>query len=63
MEIQEGGAYGRLLKYNVKENTTTVLLQGLRFPNGVAFSKAKDFLMLTETSLMRWYFTHTEEQA
>ncbi|KAJ8641761.1 hypothetical protein MRB53_018455 [Persea americana] len=44
---------GRLLKYNTKTRTTTVLLRNLQFPNGVSLSKDGSFFIFCEGSLGR----------
>ncbi|KAK1309811.1 hypothetical protein QJS10_CPA08g00003 [Acorus calamus] len=41
---------GRLLKYSPSTKETTVLLQGLQFPNGVSMSKDKSFFVFCEGS-------------
>nr|QHD64718.1 strictosidine synthase-like 10-like protein [Oliveria decumbens] len=48
-----GDNTGRLLKYNIHNKETTVILKNLYFPNGVALSKNKDFLIFAETSACR----------
>ncbi|KAL8095277.1 protein STRICTOSIDINE SYNTHASE-LIKE 2-like [Apium graveolens] len=48
-----GDKTGRLLKYNIHTKETTVILKNLYFPNGVALSKNKDFLIFAETSTCR----------
>eukprot|EP00271_Cylindrocystis_brebissonii_P015761 TRINITY_DN38764_c0_g1_i1.p1 TRINITY_DN38764_c0_g1~~TRINITY_DN38764_c0_g1_i1.p1 ORF type:complete len:446 (-),score=54.93 TRINITY_DN38764_c0_g1_i1:668-2005(-) len=53
LEILEGNGYGRLLKYSARTGKTEVLLSGLAFPNGVALSKDKDYLLFCETSLFK----------
>ncbi|XP_021716037.1 protein STRICTOSIDINE SYNTHASE-LIKE 10-like [Chenopodium quinoa] len=44
---------GRLIKYDMKTKALTVLLRDLYFANGVALSKNKDFILVTETSACR----------
>lgn len=48
-----GDKTGRLLKYNIHTKETTVILKNLYFPNGVALSKNKEFLIFAETSTCR----------
>ena len=51
--VLTGDKTGRLLKYNIYTKETTVILKNLYFPNGVALSKNKDFLIFAETSTCR----------
>lgn len=44
-----GDDTGRLMKYEPESAQSTVLLDGLAFPNGVALSKNNDFLLISET--------------
>lgn len=46
---------GRLLKYSPKTKKTTVILKNLTYPNGVAMSKHRDFLLFAETTKSRIY--------
>src|SRR5262245_29175972 len=48
-EVLENSPYGRILRYDPETNTTTVLLQGLYFANGVALSAREDFVLVVET--------------
>lgn len=41
---------GRLLKYDPKDGSVSVLRGGLAFPNGVALSRDRTFLLLAETT-------------
>ncbi|KAL8154398.1 hypothetical protein V2J09_012158 [Rumex salicifolius] len=41
---------GRLMKYNLRTKTTKLLLNNLPFANGVALSKNRHFVLITETS-------------
>uniref|UniRef100_A0A0E0MCB8 Strictosidine synthase conserved region domain-containing protein n=1 Tax=Oryza punctata TaxID=4537 RepID=A0A0E0MCB8_ORYPU len=45
-----GDNTGRLLKYDPKENKVEVLVDGLRFPNGLAMSEDGSYLLLAETT-------------
>lgn len=45
-----GDNTGRLLKYDPKENKVEVLVDGLRFPNGLAMSIDGSYLLLAETT-------------
>ncbi|KAJ7943250.1 Strictosidine synthase [Quillaja saponaria] len=47
--IRTGDKSGKLLKYDPKTKKVEVLLKDLAFPNGVALSKSKSFLLLAET--------------
>ncbi|KAK4753535.1 hypothetical protein SAY87_001639 [Trapa incisa] len=47
--LLSGDSTGRLLKYNPRTKKVTTLLRGLAFPNGVALSKDKSYLLLAET--------------
>ncbi|KAL8095278.1 protein STRICTOSIDINE SYNTHASE-LIKE 10-like [Apium graveolens] len=51
--VLTGDKTGRLLKYNIHTKETTVILKNLYFPNGVALSKNRDFLIFAETSTCR----------
>ncbi|CDP07817.1 unnamed protein product [Coffea canephora] len=51
--ILSGDNSGRLLKYDLRTNQVTVLMDHLMFPNGVALSKNGDFLLVTETTNSR----------
>jgi sugar lactone lactonase YvrE len=44
---------GRFLMYNPTNKETTVLIQGLRFPNGVAVSKDGTFVVIAESNMAR----------
>lgn len=44
---------GRLLKYSPKTKKTTVILKNLTYPNGVAMSRNRDFLLFAETTKTR----------
>jgi sugar lactone lactonase YvrE len=44
---------GRFLKYDPISKETTVLIQGLRFPNGVAVSKDGTFVVIAESNMAR----------
>ena len=47
---------GRFLGYNPSSKETTVLIQGLRFSNGVAVSKDGTFVVVVETNMARLDF-------
>jgi len=49
----EGRAEGRLLRQDIGSGQTTVLQDGLVFPNGVALSRNKSFLAFCESTAMR----------
>lgn len=44
---------GRLLKYSPKTKKTTVILKNLTYPNGIAMSRNRDFLLFAETTKNR----------
>ncbi|CAI0552715.1 unnamed protein product, partial [Linum tenue] len=44
---------GRLLRYDPRSKKLEVLSEGLAFPNGVALSKDRSFLLVAESSTMR----------
>ncbi|XP_060177402.1 protein STRICTOSIDINE SYNTHASE-LIKE 10 [Lycium barbarum] len=48
--VVSGDKTGRLMKYYKATKEVTVLLRGLAFANGVALSKDKSFVLVTETS-------------
>ncbi|CAA2952345.1 STRICTOSIDINE SYNTHASE-LIKE 2-like [Olea europaea subsp. europaea] len=48
--ILSGDSTGRLMKYDPRNNKTTVILNNLKFPNGIALSRNGDFLILAETT-------------
>jgi len=48
-DIIEHGGHGRFLKYDPASGTTTVLMDGLQFANGVALSAREDFVLVTQT--------------
>jgi len=43
----------RLLRYDPLHNSTEVLLDNLRFANGVQLSQYDDFVLVTETAMAR----------
>lgn len=51
--ILSGDRTGRFLKYEKNTKNTTVLLTGLAFPNGVALSKDKSFVLVAEPTRFR----------
>ncbi|CAI9099670.1 OLC1v1036526C1 [Oldenlandia corymbosa var. corymbosa] len=48
-----GDKTGRLMKYDLRTKQVTVLMNNLMFPNGVALSKNKDYLLVVETTNSR----------
>ncbi|KAI7990242.1 Protein STRICTOSIDINE SYNTHASE-LIKE 10 [Camellia lanceoleosa] len=48
--IVSGDKTGRLMKYDPKSKETTVLLENLTFPNGVALSKDGYFILFADTT-------------
>lgn len=53
--IASGDNTGRLMKFDPAINKTTLLLNNLKFPNGVALSKNGDFLLFVETTTCRLF--------
>jgi sugar lactone lactonase YvrE len=53
LDSLEGRPNGRILVYNPAENSTTVLLKDLYFPNGIALSKDEEFFIFSESTLAR----------
>ncbi|KAL6987270.1 hypothetical protein U1Q18_013021 [Sarracenia purpurea var. burkii] len=51
--IASGDKTGRLMKYDPQSKKTTVLLNNLAFPNGVALSKDGSFILVAETTSCR----------
>ncbi|KAB1262310.1 Adipocyte plasma membrane-associated protein [Camelus dromedarius] len=51
--LMEGTDDGRLLEYDTKTREVTVLLDRLRFPNGVQLSPEEDFVLVAETTMAR----------
>lgn len=51
--IDNGDRSGRLLKYDPRSKGVAVMYRGLAFPNGVALSKDKTFLLVAESIPMR----------
>lgn len=48
-DIIEHGGHGRFLRFDPATGTTTVLIDGLQFANGVALSGDEDFVLVTQT--------------
>ncbi|KAM7125770.1 adipocyte plasma membrane-associated protein isoform 4-T4 [Molossus nigricans] len=51
--FMEGTDDGRLLEYDTETKQVKVLLDQLRFPNGVQLSPAEDFILVAETTMAR----------
>lgn len=49
LDLLEMQPNGRLLKYDPSSNTTSLVLDGLAFANGVALSADQDYLVVCET--------------
>ncbi|MCL7041711.1 hypothetical protein MKW94_000050 [Papaver nudicaule] len=49
LDTLEARPNGRILKYDPSTTKTTILIDGLYFPNGVALSKDQQFLVFSET--------------
>lgn len=48
-DLLEAKPHGRLLVYDPADGSTTVLLDGLYFANGIALSENEDFVLVNET--------------
>ncbi len=53
LDIVEHGGHGRVLRHDPAKGLTTVILDALNFPNGIALSADEQFLMLSETGSYR----------
>lgn len=53
LDFWEGSATGRLLTYNPATRETKVVIEGLRFANGVAIAQDQSFVLVTETAARR----------
>ncbi|KAL7138372.1 hypothetical protein ABFS83_10G158600 [Erythranthe nasuta] len=53
--IISGDNTGRLMKFEPTTNKTTILLDNLKFPNGVALSQNGEFLLFVETTTCRLF--------
>uniref|UniRef100_A0A6B2F4S0 Adipocyte plasma membrane-associated protein n=1 Tax=Bothriechis nubestris TaxID=1766655 RepID=A0A6B2F4S0_9SAUR len=51
--IMEASDDGRLFEYDTVTKEVKVLMEGLRFPNGVQLSPAEDFVLVAETVMAR----------
>ncbi|XP_070328350.1 adipocyte plasma membrane-associated protein isoform X5 [Odocoileus virginianus] len=51
--LMEGRDDGRLLEYDTQTKEVKVLLDHLRFPNGVQLSPAEDFVLVAELAMVR----------
>ncbi|XP_054443416.1 adipocyte plasma membrane-associated protein [Pteronotus mesoamericanus] len=51
--LMEGTDDGRLLEYDTETKEVKVLLDQLRFPNGVQLSPAEDFILVSEMTMAR----------
>lgn len=49
LDLLETEPHGRLLKYDPSSNTTSLVLEGLAFANGVALSMDQDYLVVCES--------------
>ncbi|XWS17502.1 hypothetical protein CRYUN_Cryun33cG0073400 [Craigia yunnanensis] len=47
LDVLEAKPHGQLLKYEPSTVETSIVLDGLCFPNGVSLSKIEDYLVLT----------------
>lgn len=48
-DLMEAKPHGRLLAYDPADGSTTTLLDGLYFANGIALSSSEDFVLVNET--------------
>eukprot|EP00252_Welwitschia_mirabilis_P015802 TRINITY_DN350_c0_g1_i1.p1 TRINITY_DN350_c0_g1~~TRINITY_DN350_c0_g1_i1.p1 ORF type:complete len:283 (-),score=-11.96 TRINITY_DN350_c0_g1_i1:245-1093(-) len=55
-DLLEGRPHGRLFEYDPQTDSTSLLLDGLYFPNGVALSPSQDFLVFCESSMSVFFF-------
>ncbi|XP_051150733.1 protein STRICTOSIDINE SYNTHASE-LIKE 10-like [Andrographis paniculata] len=53
--IISGDNSGRLMKFDIRTKKTTLLLDNLKFPNGISLSKNRDFLLFVETTTCKLY--------
>jgi sugar lactone lactonase YvrE len=53
LDLMAHQPYGRLLEYDPDTKTTTTLLSGLYFANGIAVSPDGEFILVNETSVYR----------
>ncbi|XP_060687712.1 adipocyte plasma membrane-associated protein isoform X1 [Hemiscyllium ocellatum] len=51
--VMEGTADGRLMEYDTVTKQVEVLMDDLRFANGVQLSPAEDYVLVTETTMAR----------
>ncbi|XP_006902530.1 PREDICTED: adipocyte plasma membrane-associated protein [Elephantulus edwardii] len=51
--IMEGTDDGRLLEFDTETKEVKVLMEQLRFPNGIQLSPAEDFVLVAETTMAR----------
>uniref|UniRef100_A0A4W3H2Q9 Adipocyte plasma membrane-associated protein n=1 Tax=Callorhinchus milii TaxID=7868 RepID=A0A4W3H2Q9_CALMI len=57
--VMEGTADGRLIEYDTLTKQLEVLMDDLRFANGVQLSPAEDYLLISETTMARIRRYHT----
>lgn len=55
LDILEAKPHGRILKYDPSTQETSVLIDGLCFPNGVAISEDQHYLLVCETWKFRCF--------
>ena len=53
LDIMEHGGHGRLLVYDPKFQTTSIVMEGLNFANGVAIDNQSRFVLVNETASYR----------
>jgi sugar lactone lactonase YvrE len=53
LDTMEHGGHGRLLVYNPEDQSTSVLMEGLNFANGVAVDENSEFVLVNETGSYR----------
>ncbi|KAI4386434.1 hypothetical protein MLD38_004366 [Melastoma candidum] len=51
--IENGDRTGRVAKYDLRTGNVTILVSGLYFPNGLALSRDKSFLVVAETGKLQ----------
>ena len=53
LDIMEHGSHGRIIKYDPFSDTTSVVMDGLNFANGIAISDDQQYLLVAETGSYR----------
>jgi sugar lactone lactonase YvrE len=53
LDIMEHGGQGRVFRHDPNDGSTTVVIEGLNFANGVAISEDQQFILVNETAAYR----------